>query len=188
MKILESKLAVQQAAVAKKEQEEEEKIVPAPVVVVVHREKSEEDYRKEMAAKIQEIGDLIAQVDIQSPLAPRCQSCSNNMNAAEFYCTEVDEGKCSTGAAGKRYFCSECSPKYHNDHSPNTIAELVYEILKDWISLCYAVKITFLRAHNEFKSKLKLVEYLDKVARDNNIDIPSLLLEMNMIYELSVKV
>ena len=124
MKILESKLAVQQAAVAKKEQEEEEKKVPAPVVVVVQREKNEEDHRKEMAAKIQEMGELIAQVDIQSPLAPRCQSCSNNMNA-EFYCTDEDKGKCSTGAAGKRYFCSDCSIKYHDDHTPIAITDIV---------------------------------------------------------------
>jgi hypothetical protein len=100
----------------------------------------------------------------------------------------VDEGQCKAGAGGKRYFCSDCSSIDHDDHAPTAISDIVLKIMEDWISYCYKVKISHLRAENEFKSKQMLLEYLDKLARQHNIDIPSLPGDMNMIFELSVKI
>ena len=66
MEILESKIPVPQVIV-----EEEVKVSEVPLPLLP-KEITEEDYNKEMAAKIQEMGFLVTQVDILSPLAPDC--------------------------------------------------------------------------------------------------------------------
>lgn len=76
----------------------------------------------------------------------------------------MDDGKCKEGAAGKRYFCDKCSNTKHNDHVPNETIDIVKAKLKDWISFSYEVKISFLRAKEQFKNKQKLLEYLDILA------------------------
>lgn len=66
MEILESKIPVPQVIV------EEEVKVPEVPLPLLPKEKSEEDYNEEMAAKIKEMGILISQVDIMSPSVPQC--------------------------------------------------------------------------------------------------------------------
>ena len=68
----------------------EEAVVEEEKVLEVPKEKTEEDYSKEMAAKIDEMFYLIDQVNIESPLAPVCESCK--FEKAEFYCNITDEG------------------------------------------------------------------------------------------------
>jgi hypothetical protein len=51
----------------------------------VPKEITEEDYNKEMAAKIDEISYLVTQVDIESPIVPVCESCKKDK--AEYYCS-----------------------------------------------------------------------------------------------------
>ena len=66
MEILESKIPLPPVIV------EEEEVKEEDVPVEVPKDITEEDYTKEMAAKIQEMGFLVTQVDILSPLAPDC--------------------------------------------------------------------------------------------------------------------
>jgi len=66
MEILESKIPVPQVIV------EEEVKVPEVPLPLLPKEITEEDYNKEMAAKIKEMGILISQVDIMSPSVPQC--------------------------------------------------------------------------------------------------------------------
>ena len=66
MEILESKIP---APKVEEEVKEEEKV---PEVPLLPKEKSEEDYNIEVAAKIKEMGILISQVDIMSPSVPQC--------------------------------------------------------------------------------------------------------------------
>lgn len=66
MEILESKIPVPQVIV------EEEVKVPEVPLPLLPKEKSEEDYNEEMAAKIKEMGILISQVDLMSPSVPQC--------------------------------------------------------------------------------------------------------------------
>ena len=68
MEILESKMPVPQVVVEEEVKEEEE----VREVPVLPKEKSEEEYNIEMAAKIKEMGILVSKVDLLSPSVPEC--------------------------------------------------------------------------------------------------------------------
>ena len=137
------------------EEEEEKKEEVVELIPDGPKDKSEEDYTNEREGKIQEMSAEVEKITLESPLASMCETCS--LNKAEFYCDIKDERKCKAGAAGKRYFCVKCSNKYHDDHGPKEIAEVVKRKLNDWISFSYAVKISYIRAKEEFKNKKKLL-------------------------------
>ena len=66
MEILESKIPVPKV---EEEVKEEEEVREVPVLP---KEKSEEEYNIEMAAKIKEMGILVSKVDLLSPSVPEC--------------------------------------------------------------------------------------------------------------------
>jgi len=66
MEILESKIPVPQVIV------EEEVKVPEVPLPLLPKEITEEDYNKEMAAKITEMAFLVSQLDIMSESVPQC--------------------------------------------------------------------------------------------------------------------